>query len=69
MTPDQADLILSAYATDPIPDRLLDDVLTPAITRRKALHLAEKLIEGGWIQWHDQSQLRNLARFIQRNAQ
>lgn len=69
MTPDQATLILAAYADRPVPDRMLDDVLQPAISRRDALHLAERLIDGGWIKWHDQSQLKNLTRFIQRNAQ
>lgn len=69
MTPDQADLILRYYADRPVPDKLLDAVLRPAISRRDAIHLAEKLIDGGWIRWHDSSQLKNLARFIQRNAQ
>lgn len=77
MTPDQATLILAAYADRPVPMGKIEHLnrpieylnCNPAITRRAALHLAQRLIDGGWIRWHDQSQLRNLARFIQRNAQ
>lgn len=63
MTPDQANLILAAYADRPVPDRMLDDVLQPAITRRAALHLAQRLIDGGYCKYG--VELRELARFIE----
>lgn len=69
MSLEQAQQILDVFDGCTVPDALLDAVLEPAITRRDALHLAQRLIDGGWVRFHLQSQLRNLARFIQRNAQ
>ncbi len=40
------------------------------MTYRESRRLAESLYNGGWLRYHDddRSQLRNLARFIQRNV-